>query len=529
MAQSLEAVSVASPGFFGLNTQQNGLGLDASWASEAYNCIISKDGGIESRMGWIPVSEAISGNPRVVQINEYINGSGITELHSCTDDFKIWKGTTTLTDISPAVAPTGANWKLVNFNNNGYGFQTGQSPIEYNGTGVYTLISAGAGFLDSSDAVIATMKPNECLAGFGRLWVADTATNKMKVWWSDALLGRQWSGGSSGTLDLRSVLTKGMDTIVALRAWNGNLVIFLTKNILIYSGASVPSSMVLVENIVGIGCIARDSIQEIGTDIVFLSDTGIRSLGRSIQEKSLPVSDFSRNVRDQLRNYVTSTDLSKVRSGYSEDNAFYLLTVPNSTYSIFFTFCVDLRRPLDDGSYRVTVWSNINPTAIYQSRDNILYLGLQGYLGKYSSYLDNTTTYRMTYYTTWLDFAITQEKLNRKSENYGSLLKFPKKLDTIITTNTQTNLSFKWYFDFSLSVFSSQITTPSNSVSVAEYNVNTSEYNITEFTQGNVTFRVDTPLFGSGKILKLGIESDISGAKVEIQRLDILAKLGRMT
>ena len=528
MAQALESVSVASPGFFGINTQQNGIGLDASWASEAYNSIISKDGGIESRMGWATVSPLISGSPRVVQIQEYINGSGTSELHSCTDNFKIWKGTTSLTDISPVVAPTGANWKLVNFNNNSYGFQAAQNPIEYNGTGVYTLINAGAGFLDSSDAVIATMKPNECLAAFGRLWVADAATNKMKVWWSDALLARQWSGGSSGSLDLRTVLTKGMDTIVALRAWNGNLVIFLTKNILIYSGAAVPSSMVLVENIVGIGCIARDSIQEIGTDIVFLSDTGIRSLGRSIQEKSLPISDFSKNIRDQLRNYVTSSDLSKIRSGYSEDNAFYIISIPNTNYTINFTFCFDLRRPLDDGSYRATVWSGIAPTAIYQARDNILYLGQPGYLAKYAGYLDNAAKYKMTYYTTWLDFSIVQEKISKKIPNYGSYIKMPKKLDTIITTNTQTTLIFKWYFDFSLTAFTNQVTTPL-SVVVAEYNVSTSEYNITEFTQGNVTFRVDAPLFGSGKILKLGMESDINGVKVEIQRLDILAKLGRMT
>jgi hypothetical protein len=134
----------------------------------------------------------------------------------------------------------------------------------------------------------------------------------------------------------------------------------------------------------------------------------------------------------------------------------------------------------------------------------------------------------MTYYTTWLDFAIQKEKINTKIPNYGSYIKMPKKLDTIITTNTQTTLIFKWYFDFSLNIFTNQVTTPT-SIAVAEYNVTTSEYNITEFTQGNLTFRVDSPLEGSGKVLKLGMESNINGAKVEIQRLDILAKLGRMT
>lgn len=528
MAQELKSVSVASPGFFGLNTQQNGINLDVSWAGEAYNCIISKDGGIESRMGWATVSAAISGSPRVVQIHEYLNGSGTSEIHSFTDDFKIWKGTTSLTDISPAVAPTAANWKSQNFNNNTYAFQTGQNPILYNGAGVYTLITAAGGFLDSADAVIATLKPDECLAAFGRLWVANASTNKMKVWWSDALLGAQWSGGSSGNLDLRSVLTQGMDTIVALRAWNGNLVIFLTKNILIYSGAATPSSMTLTENIVGIGCIARDSIQEIGTDIMFLSDTGVRSLGRSIQEKSLPITDFSKNVRDGLRSYVTQSDLSKIRSCYSEDNSFYLLALTNTTYTIQTVFCFDLRRPLDDGAYRVTVWNGINPTAMKQTRDNTLYLGQQSYLAKYTGYLDNAAKYKMTYYTTWIDFSIAQEHFNPRMPNFGSFIKMPKKLDTTITTNTQTTITFKWYFDFSTSSFTNQVTTPT-SVTVAEYNVSTSQYNITEFTQGNVTFRIDTPLFGSGKVVKLGLESLINGVKVEVQRLDVLAKLGRMT
>jgi hypothetical protein len=525
MAQELKSVSIPQPGFFGLNTQENGIGLDVSWASEAYNTVISKNGGLESRKGWQPVSPAIGGLPKVVQIHEYLSGTGVSEIHSCTDDNKIWKGTSALTDISPAVAPTGSNWKIVNFNNNSYAFQAGQDPLEYIGSGVYTKISAGSGFLDSTDQVITLLKPNEALAAFGRLWVADASGNKMKVWWSDSLLGRQWNNGASGSIDLRSVLTQGMDTIVALRAWNGNLIIFCTSNILIYSGAAVPSSMSLVENIVGLGCIARDSIQEVGTDIIFLSKSGIRSLGRTIQEKSLPITDLSRNVRDQLRNYVAGADMSKVRSVYSETNAFYLLTVPSASYASWFTFCVDLRRPLDDGSYRVTVWNHLNPAAFCESRDDTLYIGSQGYLSQYLGYLDHTETYQMTYYTTWLDFSIAQEFFTRSSPNYASFTKILKRMDCTVTTNASTTLVLKWYFDFSEAALTTQITTSAD-VALAEYA--DAEFGVAEFTSGSQTFNLTSPLFGSGKIMKLGVESSINGAKVEIQRLDILAKLGRM-
>jgi hypothetical protein len=285
--------------------------------------------------------------------------------------------------------------------------------------------------------------------------------------------------------------------------------------------------MVLVENIAGIGCIARDSIQEIGTDIVFLSDSGIRSLGRSIQEKSLPITDFSRNVRDNLRDYIDSADMNNIRSVYSETHSFYVISIPNTTYTTWRIFCFDLRRPLDDGSYRVTTWDSIDPYAMKMTRGNVLYLGKTGYLAKYSGYLDNTSVYRMTYYTTWIDFSIAQEKFNKDANNYGSFIKMPKKLDSTISSNLSNTFTFKWYFDFLPNFFTAQATTTSTTV-VAEYNTSTSEYNISEFSQGTLTFRVETPLFGSGKVLRLGVETDINNAKSGIQRLDILAKLGRM-
>ena len=36
-------------------------------------------------------------------------------------------------------------------------------------------------------------------------------------------------------------------------------------------------------------------------------------------------------------------------------------------------------------------------------------------------------------------------------------------------------------------------------------------------------------LAGSGKTMKIGMEASIQGARVELQRMDVLAKLGRMT
>jgi len=73
------------------------------------------------------------------------------------------------------------------------------------------------------------------------------------------------------------------------------------------------TSLTLADLITNVGCIARDSIVNTGTDVMFLSDTGVRSIARVIQEKSAPINDISFNIRDDLVRYVTSQGTTRVR------------------------------------------------------------------------------------------------------------------------------------------------------------------------------------------------------------------------
>ena len=82
---------------------------------------------------------------------------------------------------------------------------------------------------------------NEVLAAFGRLFVADFATDKSTIYWSDLLNGHAWTGGSTGSIDISKVWPNGYDEIVALAAHNGFLVIFGKDAIVIYEGADSPA------------------------------------------------------------------------------------------------------------------------------------------------------------------------------------------------------------------------------------------------------------------------------------------------
>ena len=56
MAQPLQNITVASPGFFGLNTEESPIGLNPSYASVADNCVIDKLGRIGARKGYKEVT-----------------------------------------------------------------------------------------------------------------------------------------------------------------------------------------------------------------------------------------------------------------------------------------------------------------------------------------------------------------------------------------------------------------------------------------------------------------------------------------
>jgi hypothetical protein len=79
--------------------------------------------------------------------------------------------------------------------------------------------------------VTSAMFGNEVMAGYGRLWTADFSTDKSTVFWSDLLIGHDWSGGTSGSIDISKVWPDGHDEIVALAAHNGFLVIFGKRSI----------------------------------------------------------------------------------------------------------------------------------------------------------------------------------------------------------------------------------------------------------------------------------------------------------
>ena len=509
MAQQLQNITVAAPGFAGLNTQDSPIGLGPSFAAVADNCVIDKLGRVGARKGWEAVStngSSVLGSSRGIEtVYEFIDNSGDKVVLSAGNN-KVFKGTTTLTDITPSgYTPTANNWKTVTLNNHVYMFQRGHEPLlgtDESGSFVLEAMS------DHSHSTGVAPQGNEVLAAYGKLWVADVTGNKHTVYWSDTLNGHAWTGGATGSLDVTLVWPTGFDEIVSLAAHNGFLIIFGRKSILVYSGASSPASMTLTDTIEGVGCIARDSVQHTGTDIIFLSESGVRSFGRTVQEKSMPMRDISKNVRSDLLSLVLNST-NPIKSLYSAEEAFYLLSIPDSNT----VYCFDMRRQLEDGSNRVTTWSSIKPLSLALLDDNSIYIGLSSGVVKYNGYLDGTEKYQMRYFSNPLDFGNT------------SNLKFLKKFNVTIIGGQSTEAILNWGYDYTAN-YTKQALVFTSSATLAEYGI--AEYNIAEYASSGTINTPKVNTSGSGEVVTIGIESEINGVPFSIQKIDIHALLGRL-
>jgi hypothetical protein len=267
------------------------------------------------------------------------------------------------------------------------------------------------------------------------------------------------------------------------------------------------ASLVLTEVIEGVGCIARDSVQNTGADILFLSNTGVRSLNRTVQEKSQPMRDISKNIRDDMIQAITAEVLSNVKSVYSPTNAFYLLTFPATKQ----TFCFDTRQTLEDGSFRVTVWPELTPAGMLSLGSDLFFAQPDG-IAQYRGYQDDGAKYEMAYYSNFFDL------------DMPNVNKIIKKLSATTVGATGQTFALRVGYEYSPIYFSQTFTLEAGAV----YEYGIAEYGIAEFAGSVLINDQSAPSQGAGNIIQIGFTTDINGTAMSLQKISIYAKQGKV-
>ena len=509
MAQPLQNITIAAPAFKGLNTQDSPLSGDAQYASVVDNVIIDTFGRIGSRKGL----EALTENPELLNgtsptvIHEYEDADGNLELLTVAD-YKVFKGTNTLEDITPTgYTILDENFSIVNFNDKAFLFNKNHQPLVYDTANGLVEMVASSGTAPQGDIAIG---------GFGRLWVSGVPGAPNTIYWSDLLIGESWNAGSSGSIDLDKVWPDGSDKVTSLAAWNGYLVIFGYNSIVIYQGAEDPATMSLADTINGVGCVAKDTVQATGTDLFFLSTRGVMSLGRVIQEKSNPINDVSRNVRDDLIGHFRQEN-QPIRAVYSPVDSFYLILFPTNNI----IYCFDTKGVLENGGLRVTTWSTNKHKCFHVRQDDTLLVGNTLGINRYYGYTDNGSSYGLRYLSNPLSF------------DSPSQIKMLKKITPTLITQGSSTVTVKWAYDVTNDFKAFTYTLGSLDASFfGEALYFSSEVTVDDYgryTKGGDTVsakRINTS--GAGNLISVGLESTVNGSPISIQEFNIQATIGRI-
>lgn len=160
------------------------------------------------------------------------------------------------------------------------------------------------------------------------------------------------------------------------------------------------------------------------------------------------------------------------------------------------------------------MWDSMEPKSFCYLRDKSLLIGKAGYVGQYSGYQDNGTSYRFQYFTNHTDLG---------APSVSSVL---KKLSVVVIGGTNQTLTIKWGYDFKENYYAQNSKIPTQGV--AYFGI--SEYNTTgvEFSGGISLQTLTAYPTGAGKVVQTGYEADIDGSALSIQKIEIQAKNGKI-
>lgn len=510
-----QLIDLVGPGWRGLNLQRKGQLLSQDWCVKADNAIIDDSYRVACRGGYaVTTTTAITSSPNVTSIHEYVTSDGTVEM------IVAWAGGigNSLTDpegndVSGSFTDSG----VINFGNyNGkvIAFTDGQKPGVYSGATFATITE--------SSGTAPTIHNGIGMCAYGRVWGLDSDGNTIK--YSGLLDETDWGTVSAGSVDMSNIWPGGMDEVKAIAAYNGSLVVFGQNHIVIWddqTGSQLgfdPLNMVVVDVIQGTGCISHWSVKDVGDgDLLFASRNGIQSLGRVIQEKSNPLTNVSKNVRDDLvADFATIVNQDDMRAEYSPEEGQYLLTINTTSTTWVFDVLKGFSDEQGDVVYPVTQW-DLYAYSLCVRRSGAILLGRAGEVWTYSTATtnDNGTAINYRFHTPWLDLG----------EQLANRVKMLKRLQAIIYTPTSGTFTFKWAVDFQdTDTDTAQVSISAETA--AEWNI--AEFSEDEFGGGLSLDIINTPARARGQYFKLKFESADATSGLAIQQYEIFAKIGRV-
>jgi len=404
---TLRSKTIKYPGAHGLNLLETTLGDETTrFGAAVTNGVVDSSGKLISRKDFVNQTSGFSQTVRA--LFAWRQTSGAEVIMSAASDGVVYSSTSMTARWSSAA--TTANIQFAQLGSNLFMAEAGTT---------FKAIDEAYANVSLTGAASSFTSPNVVIAAYGRVWTADDTSNKYTIWWSNLLDGTVWNSGDAGNLSVREAWPKGQDSIVALAAAFGRLIIFGRKCILLYTmpADNNPANMTLTDAIEDLGCVARDSVQVTDTGVYFLSDNGIYRIDKMAQTTSLMASpQISMLYNSDVLTQIAAETAVNIRSGYYPTEGYYVLSFPTPNVS----FCVHTRKNVPVVERPVgTRWTNAGRPfyAFTFDKNGNWYSGGVNGIHKYTGYTPDGTSnaYTLTWTGQWHPFEDESREKHLKS------------------------------------------------------------------------------------------------------------------
>ena len=570
MAQPTQQFTIRGNAFQGLNTEMSPIGSDPSYALTADNCVIDRVGRISAREAFAPetpieISSIYSDiDITAISANYDVDGIEYTPSPVCTllmgSYLPFTKSKPTDTEPKPfsidpnephtyslgysdglrvkectypALDNDGLSRSVyVHFNDKLYLFSRNNPYLVYEDPGKWSEV-AHTPPQDDDGNIADKINGDIAISAYGRLWVSGVDGDYHKIYYSSLLRDDQWYDGkgtpdddqnTGGIIDVSEYWPVDFDHIVNIHAHNGMLIVFGRRSIILYANANGgdpagENGIQLQDGISNVGLIERDAICNIGTDVVFCDDTGLRSLGRSIQEKSNPMGEPSMNIKREFMDMIDrehrSTEMTKgIKLAYIPSKS--LVVALFSSSSVAYTFSTE--RPSTSGGAKVTRWTDCYFTSMYfaeNTEEGKPYLGGRKNRGVllYDGYRSEDP-YLFNFES--MALGVTGDRVQEA---------IPKSIIyLVLAPPVNAPAISKWGFDGYL-----QYTQPFDIKAQG-----TTEWGIAEFAVGEYVggatgvWKSKVNTMGAGNFMRVGLELEINGNSFAVQEIAVNTAIGRL-
>ena len=211
-----------------------------------------------------------------------LNSLTVTKIRHAQFNFGGGNAICFVDGVNPAIVFNGTNWKEIKSSHNG-GYHADNN-------------TAGGALALNAPAVVDVFENHLFLSGHEgtRAAIAHSAPKDAYLWTSAAAAGQ---------------IAAGFD-VVQVKPFRDNLFVFGTKAIkkIAVSG----TDFVLDDVTSNVGCIARDSVQEIAGDLLFLSPSGLLPVAATDRLGDFNIASVSRPIQSTLLDIIQNEDLTSL-------------------------------------------------------------------------------------------------------------------------------------------------------------------------------------------------------------------------